>query len=102
MVEKKLYVECRCSSPEHRLVFKLDQLTDHEPPELYTEVHLHQYNNIFKRIWIAIKYIFGYKSKYGHFDCTIFQSEDVPPLVNLLVQYAEKHDAWIDTLEDKN
>ena len=44
------YFECSCYSPENRLVFHYDE----EDNELYTEVYLFQYHNIFQRIWIAI------------------------------------------------
>lgn len=37
---------------------------------------LNNEKNIFKRIFTAIKYIFGYKSKYGHFDEFIFKHQD--------------------------
>jgi hypothetical protein len=52
--------------------------------ELYTEIYLCQYRNFLKRIWIAIKYILGYKCKWGHFDCFVFKNEDVSKLQTLL------------------
>jgi hypothetical protein len=47
-------------------------------------VYLNQYSNVFKRVWIAIKYVFGYRSKYGHWDCFIMQSGDGQRLRALL------------------
>jgi len=29
------------------------------------------------RLWLAIKYIFGYKSRYGNWDSTIIKIDDV-------------------------
>jgi hypothetical protein len=52
-------------------------------------VQLHRTNNIFKRIWVAIKYIFGTTEKYGYWDTTILRDDDVPRLIKLL-QKAEK------------
>jgi hypothetical protein len=69
----KEYYECQCYSDEHTLKFVIDD----EECELYASVFLHQYRNIFKRIWVAIKYVFGYKCKYGHWDCFMMQDEDI-------------------------
>lgn len=74
------YFECECGSPEHTLVFRYNE----EDNELYTMVFLNQYRNIFKRIWVAIKYIFGYKSKYGDWDCFVLRPEDKDRLIRLI------------------
>lgn len=36
--------------------------------------------NIWKRMWMAIKYIFGYKSMYWHFDEFVFKKSDADKL----------------------
>lgn len=81
------YFECTCLSPEHTLRFWYDS----EENELSTEIYLDQYHNIFKRILIAIKYIFGYKSKYGDWDCWILKNEDCERLRKLLDQVRDKN-----------
>ena len=63
------YLECACTSNEHRLVFTLDP-EDEEFP-IYVSTFLHSYYPWYKRIWVAIKYVFGYRSRYGHFDSMI-------------------------------
>ncbi len=63
MIEK--IISCSCHSPEHTITFNLNV----EDKEIYTSVFLHQYRPFYERVWVAIKYIFGYKSKYGHWDC---------------------------------
>ena len=79
------YFGCDCFSAEHQ--FRL--LLDTEEKELYLDVHLHQYRNLFQRIVSAIKYIFGYKCKYGNFDTVIIRKEDIPRL-KALVDRSEK------------
>jgi hypothetical protein len=74
------YFECACHSPEHTLRFCWDDKDN----EIYTEVFLNQYHNFFKRIWIALKYVFGYKCKYGQFDCFLMQPKDAQRLKSLL------------------
>lgn len=74
---------CKCESPEHQIIFSyfLDNDIDRE---VYMIIHLRPESNIFKRIWIALKYIFGYKSKYGDFDSMIIGQRDTYKLVKIL------------------
>ena len=74
------YYECRCESAEHVLRF----IYDPDENDLYTEVKLVQYRNIFQRIWVAIKYICGYKCRYGNWDCTLIKPEDCKGIKMLL------------------
>ncbi len=68
-------------SNEHVLRFELD---DHD---LYTSVFLCQYRSFFKRVWVAVKYVFGYKCKHGHWDCTMLRPEDADRLIGMLNDY---------------
>jgi hypothetical protein len=74
------HFECACHSPEHTLSFSWDD----EENEIYTQVFLRSYHNFFWRVWAAIKYVFGYKCRYGHWDCFIMQSKDAQRLKDLL------------------
>jgi hypothetical protein len=69
----------------HTLKFKCDA----DDNQMYTSVYLNHYQNIFKRIWIAMKYVFGYRSKYGHWDCFIMQPKDAERLRSLLDRLVE-------------
>jgi hypothetical protein len=77
---KQHYFECDCHTPEHVIRFSYDD----EDGDLYTEVFL-SHKVWYKRIWTAIKYVFGYKCKYGHFDCTLIRKEDYDRLVDLIL-----------------
>jgi hypothetical protein len=77
---KSIFMECQCTSSEHTLKF----IYDEEDKELYTTIYLCQYRNIFKRILVAIKYVLGYKSRYGAWDCFLFKSSDIEKLQKLL------------------
>lgn len=74
------FFDCECHSPEHTLRFAWDD----EDNQIYTEVYLSQYRNFFKRLWVALKYVFGYRCKYGHWDCFLMQSKDAERLRALL------------------
>lgn len=77
---KSTFFECECYSPEHILRFTYDE----EDKELYTSIFLCQYRNIFKRFWVAVKYVLGYKCIFGAWDCFIFKNEDIEELSKLL------------------
>lgn len=83
---KTEYFTCQCYSCEHTLRFDIDLEDD---PHVYTSVYLNQYRNVFKRIWIAIKYIFGYKCNYGHWDCFELKTEDMDRLIGILKECKE-------------
>lgn len=91
---KTEFYECQCYSDEHILRFFLDK----KDGWLCVSTFLSQPNSFFQRIWLAIKYVFGYKCKYGHFDCFIFRDEDADRLINLLQQLK---DAKNESLKQK-
>lgn len=80
-MERKTIV-CECFSSEHQFHF----IHDPEDDTVYLETHLVQYNNFFKRLWIGLKYAFGYKCRYGNFDCTIVPKEEKKKLVEFLAK----------------
>lgn len=71
---------CKCCNTEHQLIFSY--FTDEK--EVYVSVHLIPEYRIFRRIWNAIKYIFGHRSIYGHFDEFIFKPEDADKLQSIV------------------
>lgn len=90
------YFECACHSSEHRLTFQLEPGEKGWPPEMYCEMHLNNYRNIFKRIWVAIKYILGYKCRYGHWDCFIMRYEEAPKMIKLCETFIKESDKWAE------
>ena len=77
---QRQYFECDCHSDEHTLSFSWDD----EENLLYTSVYLNQYRSFLRRIWVAVKYVFGYKSRYGDWDCFLLRREDAKRLEALL------------------
>jgi len=84
-----IHVECSCCSAEHVIRFIYDPDTN----DFYLEVQLTQYRNILKRIWVAIKYIFGYQCRYGHWDCWLLNPKDCDEIIKLLNRVVEKDKA---------
>ena len=90
--DNRQFFDCACLSEEHTLRFDLWDWTP-EPPELYLSVFLNQWRPWYGRLWVAIKYLFGYKCRYGHWDNTIIRVEDAPRLQQLLGRYVELYSA---------
>lgn len=87
-----VYVECACNSDEHtlRYMFSVHEWdgTPAKEPEIYTSVFLNDWEPWYKRLWKATKYVFGYKCKYGHWDCTLMKPMDAMKLRKLLEEFA--------------
>ena len=84
------HIDCNCGSPEHILRF----IWDADEQTVYTEVQLRQWRNPVQRVWVAIKYVFGYQCRYGCWDCCIMGREAIENLhkwMSTLLQTNEKH-----------
>ena len=93
------HLTCDCYSDEHTLRYILTTNT-HEIQgqlltniELTTSVYLNQYRSLFQRIWVALKYIFNYRSRYGDFDCFMTSSVDEVKKIKRLCDEFIKQDA---------
>lgn len=76
---------CKCESVEHQIVFSyFPDEEDDDDKDVYMSVYLLPESNIFKRIWLAIQYIFGHRSIYGDFDEVIINQRDAPKLEKIL------------------
>lgn len=84
---EKISFECHCHSPEHLLRFYLEEEGNREK-YLYASVFLNE-DRFFKRLWQGLKYIFGYKCKYGHFDEFILNPEDADRFIDMLKKFKE-------------
>ena len=80
---KTYYFQCDCSSQEHTVGVTFDI----ENKEMTLDVQLHQWQPFYKRLWNAIKYIFGYQCKYGHWDTTVMNEEKFLALYNTMTRF---------------
>jgi hypothetical protein len=77
---KTEYIKCSCTTPEHTLHFSFHE-TDKD------SVYLHYFleNGVwYKRLWFAVKYLFGYKCRYGHFGETVIEKEQAEKIISIL------------------
>lgn len=78
---------CKCSSTEHQIHF--GWWDEDEDGDVYMSVLLNPEYKWWKRIVLAVKYIFGYKCKYGQFDEVILDKKDIPKLEKI-IEYLKK------------
>jgi len=78
-MEEEEVLICQCGSVDHQLTFFCDK----EDNIVYCHIHLSNYKTFFKRLICGIKYIFGYKTKYGDFDSFIFKHQHVEKLIKI-------------------
>lgn len=86
MENEKDIIICECNSTEHQMVFLYNN--DDQYPMIFIHIHLNK-QPIFKRIKNAIKYIFGYQSRFGMFDEFIVNPEDIGKFEKI-VEYLKK------------
>jgi hypothetical protein len=95
MKRNRFYLECDCNSIEHNLRFSY--IEDDETPQLFVDVPLLSRPRWYKRVWFALKYVFGYRCRYGHFDEFVFSPDEVRQLKEFMekfekmVEKAERH-----------
>lgn len=87
MKDEKWYV-CECSSLEHFFVVSFDE-TEEWNDYVFINVYLSQLS-FFQRLINGIKYIFGFKSKYGSFEEILLNKEKVQDLIERLNLYYDK------------
>jgi hypothetical protein len=82
MEDKHILLLCSCYSSEHQMIIHLDKGGDMFPPEAFVHVHLVRRSFLY-RVKYAIKYIFGFTSRYGAWDEFILDKSHVKSLLQL-------------------
>lgn len=78
------YYDCDCKSADHSIRFVYFEEDRGANAEIYLEVQLAQTNVWYQRVWKALKYIFGYKCQYGHWDVWLLAPNDVDRMISML------------------
>jgi len=83
MLDGTYFFECQCGMTEHVLRFTLNI----EEPEIFASVFLDYQLPRYRRIWSALKYVFGYKCEYGHFGSWIMEEADVGRFKEMVAKF---------------
>ena len=80
------YFECVCLTPEHTISFSCwdDDGDGDGGKELSVQVWLLSSRTFWGRLLHAIRYIYGYKSRYGPFEETLVGDEQLEALTSFL------------------
>lgn len=80
-MDEYVYI-CKCHSYEHQIGFSHDT----EDKTMYVSPHLCTNYGFWRRLWVGLRYTFGYKSRYGAWDEVIFEENDIIGLRDYLNQ----------------
>ena len=80
------YFECICHSPEHLMVWGL--LEEDDYAELYATVYLGR-RGFFGRLWLGLRYVLGWQSRYGEFCEFEMNPEDADRFIALIEKFRD-------------
>jgi hypothetical protein len=82
----KVFLSCECSSPEHTIVVQVFDWGDNMPykPDFIVNVQASNYRSFYKRVWAALKYIFGSDLVWND---VIVDRKDIPKLQAAIDHY---------------
>jgi hypothetical protein len=84
---KTLTLECDCYHMEHSIRFaRFEDTHVDDKPEVYVTLFLVK-QRLLRRVWLGLKYIFGFKSQFGHFGETIFGDVQTQQLQHFLEEH---------------
>ena len=90
-MEQELYV-CDCGDVSHQFIISWYPDDEDWNDLLYFQVHLNQSNGFWKRLWDAIKYVFGFKCRFGAFDEILVNKHDAKRLKNSLEKFIKANE----------
>jgi hypothetical protein len=88
-MKRDLFI-CRCGSLEHMFVVSADG------DECFIEVHLAP-APWYKRVIYSIRYLFGWRSKWGDFDEILLDPETAVNLADKLLEWAQGEGTAFET-----
>ena len=91
------HVECACRSPEHTIKFFVidDDNSNGIDAEISMNIFLSEFG-VFTRLYRGIKYIFGYKCKYGHFDEVLIDKATANEIIKIMKKIAWHY--WLSVI----
>jgi len=93
MLDGTHYFECTCGAPDHTLRFVIDKGDKEWPPTMYTEVMMSHFRPWHKRVWIAIRYMFGMDTP-DHYGGWELNREDADRLIKMLEDFKKGEDKF--------
>lgn len=85
-IEQQLFV-CDCGDVSHQFIVSWYPDDEDWRDMLYFQVHLNQTNGFWKRLWIAVQYLFGHRSNFGSFDEILLNKHSAKQLQEALNRF---------------
>lgn len=93
--EQAEFFRCRCGNLEHLL--HLSYWPGDGPDlDLYVQMNLTTWKNPLRRLWVAFKYVFGYRSRYGAWDEICLRVEDAEHLIRFLDGFVREAESNVE------
>lgn len=89
------YLECSCTGLEHTL--RMTYFKD-TPDYIYIETHLRQ-QPFYQRLIPAIKYLFGFRSRYGDYDEFIWDPSTVKRFQEFSNNFINSSDEYYEKIK---
>lgn len=96
------FVSCECDNPAHAMMLSYydDDINDYDPktdnhpviPELSFNLQLNPYFGFWKRLWVGIKYIFGYSYKGGHWNSCLVSEDNARTIIKYCNKFLDDCD----------
>lgn len=78
-----------CDRREHQVSFGYDPSDEPEWMQLFVSPHLTTFRSPLRRIWVAIRYVLGFRSFYGEWDEVVLNRTDVIVLWRFIGNYLQ-------------
>lgn len=86
--DDKVVLDCDCGTYHHQMVAKIWRWDDR--PEFVIHTQLHQWQRWYKRLWVALRWVVGKETPYGHWDTTNLAAEEARVLRDLLTKFIDE------------
>jgi hypothetical protein len=82
----KVFLSCECGSAEHTIVIQVFDWGNEMPynPDFIVNIQAVNYRSFFKRVWAALKYVFGSDLVW---DDVLLDRKDIPKLQAAIDHY---------------
>jgi hypothetical protein len=86
---ESVVLDCSCSSTDHAIVLHHYQWDDENYPQLDLNMQMAPSSGFWRRVWIALKYVFGGASPcgYGHWNETGLHPREARQLRDVLDRF---------------
>jgi hypothetical protein len=94
ILEQSIIAQCNCSSVDHLLKASYF-VDDDEDTMLYVHTHLNK-KPFWKRVGYALKYIFGFQSRFGAYDEVLFDVDEAKEIRDFIESFIIEKDISLD------